>query len=183
MQLCNQYSHIVTPLLESTFKQVSGQYSSFDIHPGLIPATSPTRHWSGKCDSTRSTLLCYWTMCRPLKGCDPIWSMAAAQTCFRSSRVQSEVSVICSPVVLIINLYISYPILKRRIAWVIGKWVAEACISPNDPNIWEILVHLLKDRGAGTDAVVQLTAAMALKECIDVRFFSLVDEICPIFHP
>lgn len=66
----------------------------------------------------------------------------------------------------------NYPIIKRRIAWLIGKWVSEDCSSPNNPRIWEILVHLLKDRSAGSDTVVRLTAAGALKECIDTLEFS-----------
>jgi hypothetical protein len=61
-----------------------------------------------------------------------------------------------------------FPIIKRRIAWLIGKWVSDQCSSPNNPRIWEILVHLLKDRSAGTDTVVRLTAANAVKECVDV---------------
>jgi hypothetical protein len=31
-----------------------------------------------------------------------------------------------------------------------------------------ILVHLLQDQGPGIDAVVRLTAAAALRECVDV---------------
>lgn len=62
----------------------------------------------------------------------------------------------------------SYPIIKRRIAWLIGKWVHDSCTSPNNPIIWRILIHLLQDRGPGTDAVVRLTAAIALGECVDV---------------
>lgn len=31
-----------------------------------------------------------------------------------------------------------------------------------------MLVHLLLDNGPGTDAVVRLTAAMSLRECVDV---------------
>ena len=62
----------------------------------------------------------------------------------------------------------SYPIIKRRIAWLIGKWVSESCISANNPEIWKILVHLLQDKGPGTDAVVRLTAAAAFRECVDV---------------
>ncbi|KAF9464415.1 armadillo-type protein [Collybia nuda] len=65
----------------------------------------------------------------------------------------------------------NYPIIKRRIAWLIGKWVSESCISPNNPRIWEILTHLLKNRGPGTDSVVRLTAAVALKECLDILEF------------
>ncbi|KAJ3517980.1 hypothetical protein NLJ89_g157 [Agrocybe chaxingu] len=61
----------------------------------------------------------------------------------------------------------NYPIIKRRIAWLIGKWVLEECIGPNNPQIWEILVHLLHGRGPGTDTVVRLTAAAALRDCVD----------------
>ncbi|THH02435.1 hypothetical protein EW026_g424 [Hermanssonia centrifuga] len=60
-----------------------------------------------------------------------------------------------------------YPIIKRRIAWLIGKWISGQCSSPNNPKIWEVLVYLLQDRGPGTDAVVRLTAAVALRECVD----------------
>lgn len=34
-------------------------------------------------------------------------------------------------------------------------------------------MHLLGDRSPGTDTVVRLTAAMALRECVDVCVFSL----------
>jgi len=61
------------------------------------------------------------------------------------------------------------PILKRRIAWVLGKWMSEQCVDPNNPLIWRILVHLLGDRQPGTDTVVRLTAAVALREGVDVR--------------
>ncbi|OCH87913.1 ARM repeat-containing protein [Obba rivulosa] len=72
----------------------------------------------------------------------------------------------------------SYPIIKRRIAWLIGKWVSEQCSSPNNRNIWEVLVHLLQDRGPGTDAVVRLTAAVALRECVDTVEFN-ADTFAP----
>jgi hypothetical protein len=64
----------------------------------------------------------------------------------------------------------SYPIIKRRIAWLIGKWISSECASPNNPKVWEVLVYLLHDRGDGSDAVVRLTAAAAIKECVDVCF-------------
>jgi len=63
---------------------------------------------------------------------------------------------------------ISYPIIKRRIAWLLGKLVSEQCSAPNNPKVWETLVHLLSDRGSGSDAVVRLTAATALRECVNV---------------
>lgn len=69
-------------------------------------------------------------------------------------------------------LLASYPIIKRRIAWLIGKWISNECSSPNNPTVWEILVYLMQDRGPGTDAVVRLTAAITLKECVDVRLYS-----------
>lgn len=72
----------------------------------------------------------------------------------------------------------SYPIIKRRIAWLIGKWVSEDCASPTDPLIWDVLTHLLQDRGPSTDTVVRLTAATALKDCMDTIGFS-VDYFLP----
>ncbi|KJA30164.1 hypothetical protein HYPSUDRAFT_125792 [Hypholoma sublateritium FD-334 SS-4] len=65
----------------------------------------------------------------------------------------------------------TYPIIKRRIAWLIGKWVSDESTSPNNPKIWEILVHLLQDHGPGSDTVVRLTAAAALRECVDALGF------------
>ncbi|KAG6830842.1 hypothetical protein H0H92_014494 [Tricholoma furcatifolium] len=71
-----------------------------------------------------------------------------------------------------------YPLIKRRIAWLIGKWVSDASASPNNPKLWEVLVHLLKDRGPGTDYVVRLTAVGAIKECLDTVEFQT-----PAFAP
>ncbi|KZT19271.1 ARM repeat-containing protein [Neolentinus lepideus HHB14362 ss-1] len=65
----------------------------------------------------------------------------------------------------------SYPIIKRRIAWVIGKWVSDSCASPKNQMIWQVLVHLIQDRGPGSDAVVRLTAVTAMRECVDVIDF------------
>jgi hypothetical protein len=66
----------------------------------------------------------------------------------------------------------SYPIIKRRIAWLIGKWIGDMNSTPNNPRIWEVLVHLLADRGPGTDAVVRLAAAEAIRQCVDVCFLT-----------
>ncbi|CAL1700530.1 unnamed protein product [Somion occarium] len=76
----------------------------------------------------------------------------------------------------------SYPIIKRRIAWLIGKWISSECSSPNNPMVWEVLVHLLRDRGPGTDAVVRLTAAVAIRECIDTLQFDL-NVFLPYLQP
>ena len=72
-------------------------------------------------------------------------------------------------------LHVSYLIVKRRIAWLIGKWVGDKCASPNDVRIWQILVHLLQDKGTGTE-VVRLTAAAAVRDCVDV---SCGYQFCP----
>ncbi|KAA1466319.1 ARM repeat-containing protein [Dentipellis sp. KUC8613] len=65
----------------------------------------------------------------------------------------------------------NYLILKRRIAWLIGKWVSDMCSTPNDTRIWQILLQLLSERGAGTE-VVRLTAATAIRECVDTIDFN-----------
>ncbi|KAF9247341.1 ARM repeat-containing protein [Melanogaster broomeanus] len=67
----------------------------------------------------------------------------------------------------------NFPIIKRRIAWLIGKWIGDMCSPATDPTIWQILVYLLQDRGPGSDAVVRLTAANALRECVDTVSFDI----------
>lgn len=59
-------------------------------------------------------------------------------------------------------------ILKRRLAWLIGHWVAaeEECVKL--PLVWQILVHLVAERGEASDMAVRLTAAVAIKESVDV---------------
>ncbi|KAI0832484.1 ARM repeat-containing protein [Trametes gibbosa] len=61
----------------------------------------------------------------------------------------------------------NYAIVKRRIAWLLGKLVSDECLTANNPKLWQILVHLLQDEGPGSDAVVRLTAAIATRECVD----------------
>ncbi|OJT10170.1 Importin-11 [Trametes pubescens] len=61
----------------------------------------------------------------------------------------------------------SYAIVKRRIAWLLGKLVSDECIAANNAKLWQVLVHLLQDQGPGSDAVVRLTAAIAIRECVD----------------
>ncbi|KAG2013512.1 ran binding protein 11 [Coprinopsis cinerea AmutBmut pab1-1] len=140
VQLSNQFSDWVTPLLLSTFNSVVTSQPSDDLNAIL----------------QREALYCAIGRCAiRLKDSLPFneWvehSLAA------EARSQNP----------------TYPIIKRRISWVIGKWVSEQCTSPNNPRIWEILVHLLKDRGPGSDTVVRLTAATGLRECIDTLEFS-----------
>ena len=67
----------------------------------------------------------------------------------------------------------SYPIVKRRIAWLLGKLISDECLKANNQSLWQVLVHLLQDQGEGSDAVVRLTAAIAIRECVDVRAHGL----------
>ncbi|KAK0230961.1 armadillo-type protein [Armillaria fumosa] len=67
----------------------------------------------------------------------------------------------------------NFRIIKRRIAWMIGQWVSQSCASPNIPAFWDILVHLLSDRGPGSDTVVRFTAATAVRECADTLEFDV----------
>ncbi|KAJ7684034.1 ARM repeat-containing protein [Mycena rosella] len=72
-----------------------------------------------------------------------------------------------------LSLEPNYPIIKRRIAWLLGKLASDSCISPANDIMWRVLIHLLRDRRSGTDAVVRLTAAIALRECIDTLEFDI----------
>ncbi|KAJ6598916.1 armadillo-type protein [Mycena vulgaris] len=67
----------------------------------------------------------------------------------------------------------TYPIIKRRIAWLLGKLVSDSCLSPTNDLVWEVLIHLLCDYSSGSDSVVRLTAAIALRECIDTLDFDI----------
>jgi len=64
-----------------------------------------------------------------------------------------------------------YTIIKRRLAWLIGKWISEECGTPNDPKLWDVLSFLLSHEA---DTVVRLTAAAALRECVGVSVTYLV---------
>lgn len=59
-------------------------------------------------------------------------------------------------------------ILKRRVAWLIGQWVGsdEECAKLD--IVWQLLIHLLSERGASTDLAVNLTAANSVRECVDL---------------
>ncbi|KAG8934669.1 hypothetical protein FRC02_009496 [Tulasnella sp. 418] len=66
-----------------------------------------------------------------------------------------------------------YRIVKRRIAWLIGRWHYEKPGPAATSKIWEILRRLLTDPSAGTDSVVRFTAAAAVKDCVDTLDFNL----------
>ncbi|WVQ83491.1 hypothetical protein IAT38_005632 [Cryptococcus sp. DSM 104549] len=59
-------------------------------------------------------------------------------------------------------------IVKRRVAWLVGEWVSadEECAKLG--MVWQVLLHLLGERGESSDAAVRLSAAIAVKECVDL---------------
>lgn len=58
----------------------------------------------------------------------------------------------------------SYKILRRRIAWILGKWVTEGISSDCRKVIYEMLLQLMDK---SEDLVVRLTAAHGLKQAVD----------------
>ncbi|KIM21025.1 hypothetical protein M408DRAFT_81094 [Serendipita vermifera MAFF 305830] len=60
----------------------------------------------------------------------------------------------------------NYRIVKRRIAWLFGRWFAEGNATDSRAKVYEVLVHLIQTE-EGSDAVVRLTAATALKDCVN----------------
>ncbi|KAL7423456.1 hypothetical protein Q5752_001036 [Cryptotrichosporon argae] len=59
-------------------------------------------------------------------------------------------------------------ILKRRVAWLIGQWCSSDEDAAKSPLVWQVLLHLLSERSDSTDVAVQLSAAVAIKECVDL---------------
>lgn len=62
----------------------------------------------------------------------------------------------------------SYRLIKRRIAWLFGRWFAENSGIKSHEAVWETLAHLIRSQGESSDTVVRLTAATALGACVDV---------------
>lgn len=65
-------------------------------------------------------------------------------------------------------------ILRRRIAWLVGNWVAVDSSDDTQIKINQLLAHLLS-KNASTDFAVRLTAAIAISQCdsweVDVKTF------------
>lgn len=59
-------------------------------------------------------------------------------------------------------------ILKRRLAWLIGQWITSDEECAKLPVVWQVLVHLLQERGEASDLAVSLTTAVSIKDCVDV---------------
>ncbi|KAG8829540.1 hypothetical protein FRC17_006424 [Serendipita sp. 399] len=80
------------------------------------------------------------------------------------------------------NPALTYRIIKRRIAWLFGKWAIENNISGSRDAIFQTLIYLIRDRGEGSDAAVRLTAASAFKECLNSISFD-VPSFVPLIQP
>ncbi|CAO3624655.1 unnamed protein product [Cunninghamella echinulata] len=79
-------------------------------------------------------------------------------------RLDFEVFVINRLVDEIKNKDLSYKILRRRIAWLLGRWVTESISADCRTAIYEILLQLMVKE---EDLVVRLSAAHSLKLAID----------------
>ncbi|KAG0204332.1 Importin-11 [Mortierella sp. NVP41] len=58
----------------------------------------------------------------------------------------------------------SFRLIRRRIAWMIGKWVSVNVSKPARPTVYTIMLHLLRPE---EHLAVRLAAAQNLKACID----------------
>ncbi|RUP42843.1 armadillo-type protein [Jimgerdemannia flammicorona] len=58
----------------------------------------------------------------------------------------------------------SLKILRRRIAWIIGKWVGVKISKSARPDVYRVMLRLMS---AEEDTVVRLTAVNNLKNCVD----------------
>ncbi|GAA5815784.1 hypothetical protein MFLAVUS_009299 [Mucor flavus] len=68
-----------------------------------------------------------------------------------------------------------FKILRRRIGWMLGKWVTEGISSDCRKVIYEILLELMSEE---EDLVVRLTAANGLKQAVDDWDFD-IDIVLP----
>jgi hypothetical protein len=98
---------------------------------------------------------------------------------------RSAIAIVSTILTCLISDASRLRILKRRLAWLIGEWAsieAEPTANPDGSGntgayatvvkqdlVWQILVHLLNERGETTDKAVQLSAALAIKKSVDVR--------------
>lgn len=76
---------------------------------------------------------------------------------------------------------ISYRIIKRRIAWVVGRWLADESRQASTVLVWQLLLHLLRDNAS--DPVVRLSTAVALTQCLDVGILRYTRLYIPISIP
>jgi hypothetical protein len=161
IQISNQFPEFVTPLLQAFFNEIAGWSCSLR-YTLILTLRAPPDKPALDVESAVQKEAVYCAIgrcCQKLKDCIPF-----------NQWIQQTLSVEAQ------DTSPSAPILKRRMAWLLGKWMAEDCAEPNNPLVWQILVHLVGARGNGTDPVVRLTAAVALREGVDVSWslFALV---------
>ncbi|UZO19815.1 uncharacterized protein OCT59_011086 [Rhizophagus irregularis] len=58
----------------------------------------------------------------------------------------------------------SFKIIRRRIAWIIGRWVCVKLSKENRPRVYDVMTYFINPE---EDFVVRLTAAINLKNCVD----------------
>lgn len=156
--LCNQYPEVVTPLLQAAFKDIACELAAPYLKTHLTPPTDKEMTDLQGVVQKEAIYCAIGRCCHKLKEAIPFAEWA--------QEILVAEATSTNP---------TYPILKRRIAWLIGQWVSSSMTSANNPTLWELLVHLLGDRSQGTDAVVRLTAVEALRQCVDVSAkFSIV---------
>ncbi|KAI7866309.1 armadillo-type protein [Mucor mucedo] len=90
-------------------------------------------------------------------------------------RLDFEPFVMNRLVVELQNKDPNFKILRRRIAWMLGKWVTEGISADCRQVIYEILLELMSEE---EDLVVRLTAAHGLKQAVDDWDFD-IDIVLP----
>ncbi len=176
MTLAAQYPQFVRPLIEETFNTLVG------TRKFILPCNEPSAdHHTGQramdlpAIIQKEALYCAVGRCAiRLKDAIPFqqWlevSLVAEAQETNQKYVDESVRDVRD---FGSRMTSSYPIVKRRIAWLLGKLVADECLTANNQQLWQVLVHLLQDQGPGSDAVVRLTAAIAIRECVDVSYLS-----------
>jgi hypothetical protein len=62
-----------------------------------------------------------------------------------------------------VNLNFSFKIIRRRIAWIIGRWVCVKLSKENRPRVYDVMTYFINPE---EDIVVRLTAAINLRSYI-----------------
>jgi hypothetical protein len=176
LQLTNHYSAYIVPLLSEVFRQSAGPFvlATFLNHKphDLVNAVIPAVDLNSVIE--KEAIYCAFGRCaHRLKNEIPFDQWLQHTLAVEAKEPTNPRYCPISPADHFLKRFNSYPIIKRRIAWLIGKWVSEECTPPTNPLIWDVLAHLIKDRGPSTDTVVRLTAATAIKDCMDVGKKSL----------
>jgi hypothetical protein len=138
----------------------------------MLIAFSPTCHYSRCYLGKRSRVRCCRTLLSSLEGCHgPIWLVEHCNP--RSEESCTRVSVYFTSTHTPVTNTGSYLIIKRRIAWLLGRWMMEGTMAPQETLVWDILIYLLSDSNVQGSEVVRLTASTAIQQSVDVCRFEL----------